>query len=284
MKKIFLILGSNGQLGSKLTNYLKLKKKFNVKTVAKKNADYCLNLENFTRIEKIIKTNNYTYVVNCAAYTNLDYCEKNYKKITKINSYLPKKLSQWSIKYNFKFVHISTDHIYISKKNIYNTEKSRIGWCNKYSKSKFLAEKFMKKSSNLLIIRTNFMENKKNKKSFLYWLDQCIKYKKEIKLFKDMYTSTIDLNCFIKILLKLIIKDSNGIFNIGSKNKTSKANFAKIYLKKIKSNPKIKLVNTNEFYYTNTFRGTFLGLDVKKIEKKLNLKMPDVKQVINNLI
>ena len=98
MKKIFLILGSNGQLGSKLTNYLKLKKKFNVKTVAKKNADYCLNLENFTRIEKIIKTNNYTYVVNCAAYTNLDYCEKNYKKITKINS------------------HIDRSYIYLKKK------------------------------------------------------------------------------------------------------------------------------------------------------------------------
>ena len=51
MKKIFLILGSNGQLGSKLTNYLKLKKKFSVKSVAKKNADYCLNLENFTNFE-----------------------------------------------------------------------------------------------------------------------------------------------------------------------------------------------------------------------------------------
>tara|TARA_B100001057_G_scaffold500955_1_gene619181 strand:- start:20936 stop:21790 length:855 start_codon:yes stop_codon:yes gene_type:complete len=284
MKYFFLILGSKGQLGSNLHKFLKLNKKFKVETVAKKNAHHNFNLENFDKLKKLIKYKNYNYIVNCAAHTNLDYCEKNFKKIFKINSLLPKHLSEWSKNYNFKLVHISTDHIYLNNKNKYNSEKSRIGWFNKYSKSKYLAEKNIKRDSNSLIIRTNFMDNKKNKKSFLYWLNNCVKLKKEIPLFTDMYTSTIDIQNLIKILVKLMIKNFHGIYNVGSRNKISKAEFGMIYLKKIKAKPIIKFVKTNHNLSKNIRRGRFLGLDVTKIEKRLNMKMPNTKKVINNLI
>ena len=51
----FLVLGSNGTLGKKISKDLKLNNKFFVKTVAKKNANFCLNLENFDKLENIIK-------------------------------------------------------------------------------------------------------------------------------------------------------------------------------------------------------------------------------------
>ena len=135
MKKNILILGSNGQLGSKLSISLKKDKKFKIKTLAKSNANFSFDIENFSKLEEILINENFTHVINCIAHTNLEYCEKNYKKIYKINVLLPKKLSDLSKNHKFKLVHISTDHIYKAKKNKLNSEKDKVGWHNNYSKS-----------------------------------------------------------------------------------------------------------------------------------------------------
>ena len=144
MKKKILILGSNGTLGKCLLLNLKKNKKYNIFGTSKKKSDFNLNLKNFSKLQKLILKLNFDIIINCAAYTNLSFCENNYEKIKIINTSLPTKLSLWSSIYNFKYIHISTDHIYLSKKNIANKENSKTGWHNKYSKSKFLAEKKFK--------------------------------------------------------------------------------------------------------------------------------------------
>ena len=282
MKKI-LILGSAGTLGKSLLKNLQSKKNIYIKTLAKKKADYCIDLENFLKLKKILSTLNFDYVVNCAAYTNLEYCEKNYKKIIKINTLLPEKLSKYSMIYNFKYIHLSTDHIYVSRKNIQNTENSTIGWHNKYSKSKYLAEKKIINSKSL-IVRTNFVANKFNTKSFIHWLGKSYKTKKKISLFHDMYTSTIDLNTFSKILIKLIFNNSCGIFNIGCSEVLSKKDFALKYLKNIKKKLNYESISTNDKGLLKVRRGNFLGLNINKIEKELKTKMPNSNKVIKNLI
>ena len=283
MKKNILILGSNGQLGSKLSISLKKDKKFKIKTLAKSNANFSFDIENFSKLEEILINENFTHVINCIAHTNLEYCEKNYKKIYKVNVLLPKKLSDLSKKHKFKLVHISTDHIYKAKKNKLNSEKDKVGWHNNYSKSKFLAEKKIKNNKDVLIIRTNFMLNKKSKKSFIYWLNENIKKKRLITLFEDMYTSTIDIKSLITIIKKLIIKNGNGTYNLGSSQCLSKLEFARKYFKLIKKKPKIKILKTNND--TNlVLRGRYLGLNVNKIERKLNMNMPSTNKVLQNLL
>lgn len=282
-KKKILILGINGTLGKKLYQDLKKNRNFRTCGISKKNSDFNLNLENFKKLELFLKKNKFEIVVNCAAYTNLIFCEKNFKKILKVNTLLPAKLSLWTSRYNFKYVHISTDHVYLSKKNVANKENSKIGWHNYYSKSKFLAEKNLINKSNLIIVRTNFMDDKRNKKSFLNWLHKLIKNKIEIPLYKDMYTSTIDLRSLTKILIKLILKNSSGVFNIGSSEYISKKQFALKYFKKLKINPLFKNVKTNDKLQSTIKRGRFLGLNIKKIEKILKIKMPNSDKVINNL-
>jgi len=190
----------------------------------------------------------------------------------------------FGLKYGFKYVHISTDHIYTSKKNIPNNEKSKIGWHNSYSKSKYLAEKNIKLNSKSLIIRTNFVDNSSNKKSFLYWLVDNFNKNKKISLFYDMFTSTIDLNTFSKILIKLILTKSSGVFNIGSNEILSKKEFAIKYFAKLKKKLKYKIVSVNNDNLIPLKRGKYLGLNVKKIEKKLKIKMPNSNKIIKNLI
>ena len=64
--------------------------------------------------------------------------------------------------------------------------------------------------------------------------------KRLITLFEDMYTSTIDIKSLITIIIKLIIKNGKGIYNLGSSQCLSKLEFARKYFKLIKKNQKLK--------------------------------------------
>ena len=195
----FLVIGSNGLLGSNIVKILK-KKKINFLTVARKNSNFNINLENFKRLDKFFLKNKFKIVINCAAIIDINYCEKKYNIASIINSKLVKFLSQMSKKFDFKFVQISTDHVYKGKNAVFNSEKSETFAINKYAKSKILAEKYLKELKKFLIIRTNFTGKKKD--SFIDWLIRNFKKKTEINLFNDMNKTTMDVKKNDKKIIK----------------------------------------------------------------------------------
>ena len=96
-----------------------------------------------------------------------------------------------------------------------------------------------------------------------------------------MYTSTLDVKTCSKLIVDLIISGSSGIYNLGSRDAISKKEFAVKYAAKIKK----KITFTSESCdVLKVPRGKNLGLNVKKIEKKLNIKMPTSTRVIRNLV
>ena len=110
----FLVIGSNGLLGSNIVKILK-KKKISFLTIAKKNSNFNIDLKNFKKLNKFFSKNKCKIVINCAAIVDINYCEKKYSVASIINCNLVKFLSQMSKKFDFKFVQISTDHVYKGK-------------------------------------------------------------------------------------------------------------------------------------------------------------------------
>ena len=133
----FLVIGSKGLLGSKIVKILK-KKKFNHLTIARKNSNFNLNLKNFKSLNKFFLENRFRVVINCAAIIDINYCESKFNEALIINCKLVKFLSEMSKKFDFKFVQISTDHVYKGKKLKLNHEQSEIFAINKYTKTKIL--------------------------------------------------------------------------------------------------------------------------------------------------
>lgn len=279
MKKYkFLIIGSNGLLGTNIVKYL-VKNKHNFKTIARKNSDFNLDLKNFKKLHFFFIKNKFEIVINCAAKVDINFCEKNYNEAKLININLVKYLSKLSKSYNFKLVQISTDHVYYQKKNKLNNERAKVFAVNKYAASKIKSENLIKKQKNCLIIRTNFTGKKKN--SFIDWLIKSIKKGKTINLFSDMHTSTLDVLTCAKYIIKLSLSNAKGVYNLGTKNMISKKQFA-IYVSKIlKKKIRYKTVTCD---ILPTKRGKNLGLDVKKIEKKIGEKMITSKKAIKNLV
>ena len=275
----YLLIGSNGLLGSSIKSKLNLKK---VMCVARTNSDYNVDLKYFKKFKKIFDKYEFKNVINCAAITNLSKCEKEKKKTKKINLELPILLNNLSKKMKFNLIHISTDQVYCKGKSNKFKETDKISFLNYYSKTKFLAEKILMNNKKSLIIRTNFTGFKKNlNKTFVGWLLDSIKRKKKISLFNDFYVSTIDVNFCSKVIIKLIKKKAKGIYNIGSRKSISKERFAILFANKMG-----KKLNYNSVSSTKSDikRPKNITMDTSKIERKLKILMPYPVAVINNLI
>ena len=275
----YLIIGSNGLLGSKIKKNLPSKDTF---CIARNFSDYNCDLSNLKKLLNFFDKYKFVNVINCAAIANIDKCEKNKKNCKKINLDFPIFLNRLSKKKEFNLIHVSSDQVYcIGNKSKYK-ETDKVSFTNYYSKTKYFAEKYLIKNKRCLIVRTNFTGFKKNlRESFIGWVLESLIKKKKIQLFNDLYVSTLDVNYCSKAIIKLINLNAKGIFNLGSNSSLSKEKFANIFAKKLKKKFYYKAVSSKR---TSVFRPHNLTMDVEKIEKKLKVNMPSPKKVINNLI
>jgi dTDP-4-dehydrorhamnose reductase len=275
----YLILGSNGLLGSEIKKILPSKKNL---FVSRNKSDLNLDLCKFENLKKLFNKYSFNVVVNCAAETDINFCEKYFRFAKKINSDLLKYLTYYSKRDGFKLVHISTDHFFINKFFMYNDEKQKIFPINKYSLTKIYAENYTLKNPKNLVVRTNFTGFVGfKKKTFISWLLKNLIRNNKIKLYNDMYTSTLDVKTCAKIIKKLVYINAVGIYNVGAKDAISKKDFALLFAKAMKK--KINYIEAS-VSSSKVKRGKFLGLDVSKVEKALSVKMPYSKHVVKNIV
>ena len=95
-----------------------------------------------------------------------------------------------------------------------------------------------------------------------------------------MYTSTLDVKYCSKIIVDLIKKNANGIYNVASNDALSKKDFAILFANKMRKKINFSEISSKKL---QTKRGKFLGLNVKKTEKKLKIKLKNSTSVINSL-
>ena len=95
-----------------------------------------------------------------------------------------------------------------------------------------------------------------------------------------MYTSTIDVKCCAKFIIKLIELNFSGIYNLGSRYPVSKERFALAFFKKMKIKLNYNSISCNSL---SVKRSKYLGMCMNKIEKDLGQKMPTLREIINSL-
>ena len=142
-----LVTGSSGQIGSELK---KISKKINAKWIfSSSNQIDFLNFNDITKKLNIISPN---YIVNCAAYTNVDNAEIDKDNARKINYLAVKEISKWSSSNNCRLIHISTDYIFDGKNKSPIEENYSASPINFYGLTKLDAEniilKLNKQNSN----------------------------------------------------------------------------------------------------------------------------------------
>lgn len=147
-----LILGAKGMLGSELVKVFK-----NLKPICFDQAD--LDISNkkavFAKLTKLTPD----LVINAAAYTAVDDCEKNKGLARRVNGLAPGYLAQICKKLNAVLVHYSTDYVFAGRKKTGYLEKDKPRRpLNVYGQTKLLGEQNLQRyTDRFYLIRTSWL-------------------------------------------------------------------------------------------------------------------------------
>ncbi len=130
-----LIFGKYGQLGSTFHNYLG--KSSNVLQLGSND----INFLKPNDLRKVINEFNPKYIINTAAYTNVDGAESNIKIANQINCDAVEVIAESSKVHNSILIHFSTDYVFDGRKNIKYKPSDLPNPVNEYGRSKFEGEK-----------------------------------------------------------------------------------------------------------------------------------------------
>ncbi len=153
MTKI-LVTGSNGQLGTEIRDlanqYLNFEFKFT--DVAE------LDITNRSAIDSLFQAEKFNYVINCAAYTNVNKAEAEENIALKINAFAPENLAIVCDKFNCKLIHISTDYVFDGNKCQPYNENDTVCPQSAYGRTKLAGEtRILQANKNSVIIRTAWL-------------------------------------------------------------------------------------------------------------------------------
>ena len=154
--------------------------------------------------DEINSIDNFKYIIHCAAYTDISYCELNPQKAYKLHAETVKLLQ----KKCDKLIYISTNPSN-SKKVYYQTKRE--------------GEKYANQREGDLVIRTNIFGNG----GLTRWAIESLKRKEKIKGYSNVIFNPIHVDQLSKVISKKI--DSyKGFLNLGSITHISKYDFLKV--------------------------------------------------------
>ena len=280
-----VIIGANGQLGTSLIKNIPSKI---IIYPFKKNE---LDVSNFNLLKKTIGKIRPMYLINCAAYTNVNNAEKEKDLCNLINTKLLENLSYLSNLYDFNLIHFSTDFVFDGEKRNYK-EIDKKNPLNNYGLSKSNGEDIViNKSKNYLIFRISSLFSPYGN-NFVKTILNNIEKKKYIEVIDDQFskpTCAIDISLFIwnNIICKKMNK-INEIFHFCNNNESiSWFDFANL-IYKIYSNYEINLCKIKPIssinYKQAASRPKFSNLDTEKLEKYFNFAIPKLEQSLYRTI
>lgn len=278
-----LVTGSNGQLGKTIKEKYSSTKDIEFIFTSRRSLD----IENKKEVDTYFKENNFSYCINCAAYTNVEKAEDKPKHAFLINSEAVKSLTLACKKHKVILIHISTDYVFNGESSQPYKETDITDPINIYGKSKLEGEEHIKKIfEHYFIIRTSWLYSK-FENNFLNTIVEKVKNDQDLKIIssqKGAPTSCNDLAEFIIFLISEKIK-GYGIYHFTGLGEASWYDYAK----HIASNYKLynlEKIQAIDVYKTNAKRPKYSVLSLEKAQNiypKINSWKDSVTNTIESL-
>ena len=273
-----LITGVNGQLGH---DFQKLFDNLNVKYMA---TDYNnLDITNETKVRELISQENFTQLINCAAYNNVDKAEEEKENCFQLNAYTPEILAKICKEKNIIFTTYSTDFVFNGEKNSPYNEEDKTTPLSIYSEAKSLGEKLvLGVNGKNFVIRTSWVfgiANNNFNKQVINWS----KGKDALKIVDDQTSVPTYSKDLAEYSWALIQSDKFGLYNLSNEGEASKFDQAQYLLKKIGWKGTLTRGKSSDFILPAK-RAEYSKLSSEKAEKVIGKRMPYWKNAIDRFL
>jgi dTDP-4-dehydrorhamnose reductase len=272
---IILITGCDGQLGNEL------------KEVSKNYYGYdfiftdvnTLDITNQDQTSEFIKKNTPDWIINCAAYTQVDKAESDSERAMMINGTAVKNITEVIKGSECRLIHISSDYVYDGNSNIPYNENAQPDPASVYGKSKLAGEKYALLHSGSMIIRTSWLYSSFGN-NFVKTILRLASEKESLNVVFDQTgtpTYAADLADAIMNIISAVIRNqmamTSGIFNYSNEGVCTWYDFASEIVRETGLPCKIQPVLSKDFHQVAQ-RPTYSVLDKSKIKESYGLSIP----------
>ena len=280
-----LVTGSYGQLGRSLFNYLKSNTEifWTGRNIPLNENGFYLDICDRINLKGLISLYNPDILINLAALTNVDFCEKNSKIAKEINTNGVKNICDT---FKGKIIQLSTDYVFNGKNGPY-VEEDEVSPISVYGKTKLEAENIVSShNSDNLILRGNVLYDNciSSRASFLNWVVQSLREKTSIDVVDDQINNPTWAQSMAKVIGLCIKKEISGIYHWGDAEFVSRYKFAKMIAKHYNLETELIKSKSTEELGQVAPRPLKSGLLSDKIIKELDIKQPSINECLNQII
>ena len=278
MSSKVLITGAEGQLGRVLQQ--RLGNSFNLIATTKSPSDMAIKKRNlrkmditdFSSVESCIKIENPDIIINCAAMTNVDACEKNHTLAHEINVVGIQNIIKATNK-RVKTIQLSTDYVFEGKDGPYS-ETDPTHPISYYGRYKLEAENVLRGALHpYSIIRGGVLygDPLNAKPNFFAWVYDSLSQNKNIKVVTYQTSNPTWLPSLSDAIMKLILLNGEGVYHFGSDDHLNRYEFAVLIATVFGFNAElITPVASNSMPFVAR-RPIHSGLNTKKISEELDV-------------
>jgi dTDP-4-dehydrorhamnose reductase len=233
IKKRVLVIGANGMLGQRVIHFYSKQEDIQLLGCSIEpgacydHIDYkSCDVTKRDNIKNIVLDFYPDYIINAAAFTNVDLCETEREKAWKVNVKAVEYLAEASRIIDAHLIQISTDYVFDGTKGPYD-ERANPKPLGYYGRTKLASENVLKLSGTYFtILRTNVLYGLANSRpDFVRWVVSSMKEGKKIRIVTDQINNPTYIDDLVQAINKVLEFRKYGIYNIGGREFISRYEF-----------------------------------------------------------
>ncbi len=269
-----LITGAGGQLGHE-TQLMLQHKGINTIGIGRKDVDFSQP----ERVAEYIASQHADWVINCAAYTQVDKAEENAELAFRVNRDAAKAVAEGVQSYAGRLLQVSTDFIFDGKQAHPYREQDSSNPLGIYGQSKWEGEQAVQKIlPQAIILRTAWVYGVHGH-NFVKTILRLASEREELGIIDEQIGSPSWTFDIAQAMYALIEKERTGIYHFSNEGVASWYDFALAIVEEAQSlgfDLKIGTVNPipTHAYPTPAIRPACSVLSKEKIRAEINYKIP----------
>lgn len=223
----------------------RLEKKYEVVGTTIETLDICDRQAVLNKAKEI----NPDFIINCAAFTNVDACEVKEELAMAVNGTALANIAEAAKQEDAKLIHISTDYVFAGDMpvdKIY-TEDMEPNPVSAYGRTKLVGEENAKKAEKYYILRTAWLYGLGGK-NFVKTMLNLSKTKDEISVVDDQHGSPTSTTTLCEIIEGIIEKEPEyGIYHSTNEGFTTWCQFTRKIFELAEINTKVNAITSEKY-------------------------------------
>ena len=286
MKKKILITGALGQLGRAVKKEYEGEADFVLTDMVEGEGVRLLDISDLEKLNRAFDEEGPDIVINCAAFTNVDGCEKEEDKAFVANAIGPRNLAIMSEKYGAKLVHISTDYVFNGNADHPLIETDKPDPVSAYGRTKLAGERFVEWfSTRFFILRTAWLYGEG--KNFVRTMLSLSETHDEVSVVSDQLGTPTSATELARMIHFLEPTENYGLFHATCEGDTNWADFTEEIFAQKGIKTRVNHVTSEEYKRMNPAsadRPHYSILEDRMIKLTSDFRMKDWKEALKDYL